>query len=234
MPKVKIPKYKDFKKEIFDKINSDEKNLLFYWSLTDISSWEEVPPLYYPNSKSGHGKVIYILKKSPEIKKYIEKDGGYFMKRFVMGEFLTNYLLAAELELMLGDKWDLDLDNLHQAVFPDIVFRKGEEVVSVEVKGMISASNLKQRINDDVIPNLRGDDCDNFLLLLLFLVCPNENPDRVNQLIEGYYVYEALIAEKEKRRQVFCQCFTEEKDKEEKHSLERLANRIVDNYFSKT
>ena len=233
MPRSKIPEYKVFKKEVFDNITSAEKNLLFYWSLTDISSWEEVPPSYYPNSDAGHRKVIQILEKSPCIKKIIEEDREYFMKRFVMGEFLTNFLLAAELELILENAWKLDLVNLRRAVFPDVVFNNNGKVVSIEIKGMISASNLKQRINDE-LPYLSDGVCDNFLLLLLFLVCPNDNPDRVNQLIEGYYVYEALVSEKDKRRQVFCQCFTEDKDTEGKYSLEKLASRIVENYFSKT
>jgi len=247
-----IPKYTIFKNEVYNQLKPDEKTLLFYWALIDDSSWEEVPPPYFPDAAEGHAKVIQILKKSSQIKDIIVDDPDYFLKRFVQGEFLANYLLACELEAKLNGSWALDIANLQKTDPPDVIFKKDEAVVSLEIKGMLSAANLKDRIIREVKPYLGNKNYDNFLLLLLFPVCPRENPSRVNQLIEGYYIYEEIIRKensplyllqqllprfayslRDKRRQVFCQCFTENNRRGSGFTLDNLAGRIVKNYFEK-
>jgi hypothetical protein len=228
-----IPTHSIFENEVYGQLAPDEKNLLFYWSLIDNSSWEEVPPPYFPDATKGHEKVIQILKRSPQIKNIIAKDADYFLKRFIQGEFLANYLLACELESKLNNSWVLDVANLQKTDPPDVVFKKSEAIVSLEIKGMLSAANLKERIVTEVKPYLGNKNYDNFLLLLLFPVCPRENPSRVNQLIEGYYIYEEIIKDDKKRRQVFCQCFTESKRRGNGFTLDNLAERIVKKYFEK-
>ncbi|OGC51774.1 hypothetical protein A2982_00645 [candidate division WWE3 bacterium RIFCSPLOWO2_01_FULL_39_13] len=232
--KLKIPAYTIFKEEIFKKLTSKRKNALFCWSLLDTSSWEEIPPKYYPDYKNGHKKVIEIMKMGKSIKELVDEDMNYFIRRFVNGEFLSNFLLAAELENQLDSSWRLDLDNLQQAVFPDVLFisKSNSRKVNIEVKGVISASNLKNRIEDEVIPHLRDENYKEFVLLLLFPVCPGENPNRVNQLIEGYYIYETVM--NKGGQKVLCQCIKQDADGDRKaFSLEKLVGRLIAGYFSK-
>lgn len=252
MPNIKFPTYKVFKDELFENISSDEKNTLFYWSLIDSSGWEEVPD-YFPDVTKGNKKVVKILEKSPTIKQLVKNDGDN-LKKFIQSEFLSNYLLGAELELKLGNSWVLDTGSLQKfkkPEFPDLTFRKNKLKVNLEIKGALSASDLKDRVMDEVVrPYLRSDNYDHFLLLLLFPICPKEMPARVSQLIKGYYVYEEIIRKesgllyflqtvfpnrnfvKDKKRQVYCQCFVEnKKEREELYTLEHLAERIYENYF---
>lgn len=238
MPRVKIPQYNVFKNEVFNEISSDEKNFLFYWSLIDASGWFEEAP-YYPKVAEGHKKVVRILKKSSQIKEIINSGNvDKFCEIFVEKEYLANYILGAELELKLGSSWVLDvasLQRVRRTEFPDITLKKGELAVSIEIKGKLSTADLRDRIKDEVKPHLRGNDYDNFILLLLFLVCSEiEKPVRVSQLIKGYYVYEDFIKKRGKKRQVFCQCFTDVKEmREHPFTLENLVERIIEGYFEK-
>ena len=43
-------------------------------------------------------RFFHLLNKGKKIKEIIKNDQEYFIKRFIKGEILTNYLLAAELE----------------------------------------------------------------------------------------------------------------------------------------
>lgn len=257
MPSPKIPSYEVFKTEVFEKINSNEKNILFYWSLTDSSGWEEFEhPNYFPDVQKGIKDVVKILKKSPEFKKLIEGTSQDTIEKFVQSEYLSNYLLGTELELKLGSDWILDtkkLEKFKRPEFPDLTFRKGKRVVYLEIKGQLSPANLKERVLNEVCnPYLRSNSYENFVLLLLFPVCSEvEYPARVYQLIKGYYVYEEIIRkgsgilyllqrlfpninifQKDNSRRVYCQCFVDKKKyREEIFTIENLAERIYKSYF---
>jgi len=230
---MKIPNYKDFKEGV-EKLTATEKDLLFYWSLIDSSGWEEVPT-YFPEVNKGYELVIQILNKIPKIEELIKKDKNLFLQSFIEAEFLTNFLLSIELENELNKEWVLDIASLHKTIAPDIIFnRSGKPKVGLEIKGLLSATNLMDRVKKEVKPLVKVNSYENFLLLLLFPICPKENPARINQLIEGYYVYEEFIGDGRKNRKVICQCFTdEEKSRGEIYSLNNLAKRIVNNYFRK-
>lgn len=245
--------YIEFKKEIFHGLTNKEKNYLFYWSLFDSSVWEEVND-YFPNIEKGHKRVIKILKRSEKIKKLILKDSDYFVKVFLQGEFLSNYLLAAELEKHLDNTWKLDVNHIQGTSSGDAVFQNNKHIVTLEIKGILSAADLMGRIQDEVVPHLGKESYTNFILLLLFPACRGDNLSRINQLIKGYYIYEEILvngsrlssilskllsqcnpfANNLKNRQVFCQCFTDKvKDRIHDYTLENLSERIEKKYFEK-
>jgi len=236
-----IPTYKIFLKEIFFKLENKEKNELFYWSLLDYSSWEDGnTPFFMPNFNRGKKRVLAILKKkSKNFKKRIEKNPDKFYKLFIEKEFLANYLLGAELENKLKEdyqkKWEVDTKNIESksTIFPDIIMRSYRGLrINIEIKGKISASNLADRIEEYVLERIidkkRG--YTRFLLLLIFPVCPKENARRVNQLIEGYYIYEKLLKGKFGRRRVICNCL-EEKNYKGDFSFSKLVEKIIESYF---
>ncbi len=226
-----VMKYSVFK-NLFKDLSQDEKDFLFYWSLIDASTWEEVP-IYFPDLSNGHKEMLPIFKKDAEIKATIEADEATFLNNFCSGESLANFILAGELELKLGDSWILDESNLNQTIWPDIIFKNKDGLkADLEIKRLVSAANLFNRINEEVRPNLGGDNCNNFLLLLLFPIFPKEHPQRINQLIEGYHVYEKILESNGKKRQVLCQCFTaNDKERVENLTLNNLAERIVNKFF---
>ena len=85
--------------------------------------------------------MIKILKKSSEFKKFIEGSSVVRFEKFVQSEFLSNYLLGAELELKLGSSWVLDtkrLEKFKNPEFPDLTFKKGKLAVYLEIKGQLS------------------------------------------------------------------------------------------------
>lgn len=230
---MKILNYNDFKDGVKG-LSKEEVNLLFYWSLIDSSGWEEVP-IYFPDVNKGHELAIQILNKIPKFEEIIKKDKDTIIKKFIETEFLTNFLLANELEQELESDWALDVRSLQKTTPPDIIFNKGDSLnFGLEIKGLLSSTNLMGRVKREVKPLLKENSYENFLLLILFPICPKENPTRINQLIEGYYMYEEFIGDGKKNRKVLCQCFTDdERSREENYSLNNLAKRIA-NIFKQT
>lgn len=224
--------YNDFKIECFDKLSPKERNKLFYWSLMDTSSWEEYPPDYYPDDKEGFKSVVATLRKSKKIYKIIKKDKK-FIREFVDQEFLTNYILAAAIENKSKGQWKPDISNLEKAVFPDVKLQnKPRNPVEIEVKGMLSTLNLKERIENEILPILKNDGHKYFLLLLLFPLCPTDKPERISHLIGGYYIYEKIMQQSGTKRQVFCQCISLDNTNNE-YILDKLVTRIEEHYFEK-
>ena len=228
-----IPTFITFQKEVFNKLSDKEKSVLFFWSLLDPSSWEETEETdHLPNPLRGRRRVLNILKnKSLTFKKSIKKYKD-FDKKFIWNEFLTNYLLTAQLqkEIKKEKLKGLLYKNLRQTTFPDLKLRKELEIIPIEIKGMIACSNLKDRLKDEVIENIKknkkGDEkYKTFLLILLFPLCLKENYFRINQLVEGYYVYEELVNLHTKIKcNVLCQCISEKYN--DKYSLSYLSKRI--------
>lgn len=194
--------YKTFKREVFNKLGERKRNTLFYWSLFDPSSWEESSqPKHFPNFTKGQSSVVNILKCSKAVKKHTKTktDKDNFKRQFIYSELLTNYLLAAEIELKLKTsrlKGSADVNNLEKTAFPDIIIKKTRiGRVSIEIKGKIGAKRLTDRIKDEVVPKVINNkrDFNNFLLLILFPVCKQESGMRVEELVGGYYVFEDLL-----------------------------------------
>lgn len=235
----KIPSFTIFNNEIFSKLTPKEKNILFYWSLFDPSTWEgvstEETPRFMPNLLRGKKRVLSIIKrKSSFFKKQLKnkENSDKFYEIFAYGEFLTNYLLASMLEEIKKKRIDgrVDKFSLTKPVFPDIIFITNKNnKIAIEIKGMpAGTSNLKQRINNEIIKKFKNkkNKYSYLLLLLLFPVCLNEKPFRINSLIKGYYVYEDIIKNKIKCN-VLCECVCE--NNLENYSLKNLTNKVIDN-----
>ena len=228
--------FRVFWKEVFGKIGDKKKNTLFYWSLFDPSSWEEIEhPNHLPSLARSKGKVLKILRVSPTIKRLLTQDRDSFYKNFVQSEFLANYLLAAQVRARMGRKLSgkIDIANIEETVFPDIIIR-GMRVgrVNIEIKGTVSAKNLLERTSNEVIVQLKKNkrDYKKFLLLLIFPACRGETGERIEELIGGYYVYEKLIDQQGLRglkRQVLCRCIQEGGNK---FTLNALVKKVV-NYI---
>lgn len=225
--------YHTFKKEVFNKIRERPKNKLFYWSLFDQSTWEEIDqPDFLPSFTVGKREVLSILKISPSINKLVKVDKNEFYKDFVESELLTNYLLSAQIEQKMRRrlKGTIATSNFRKRVFPDIIVKKTRlGRVNIEIKGLVSAKNLLNRVENEVIINIKQYKrwYNNFLLIILFPSCPNDNPDRVCQLIAGYYVYEKLISQTNTKRNVLCDCINNSGNK---HTLNKLVEKIL-NYI---
>ena len=225
--------YTTFRKEIFSKIRERQKNKLFYWSLFDPSTWEEIDrPDFLPRFTVGKKEVLSILKISPPIKKLIKVDKDGFFKNFVESEFLTNYLLSAQIEQKMKKRLrgKIAISNLGKRVFPDIIIKKTRlGRVNIEIKGLVSAKSLLNRVEDEVIIKIRKYKrwYNNLLLIILFPSCPNDNPDRVHELIAGYYIYEKLMYQTNTNRNVLCACIHNIGNK---YTLNKLVERIL-NYI---
>lgn len=231
--------YKEFKTELFRNLTPEEKNILLYWTLFVTSSEEELINAYKINITEGRKKVETLLRKSKTLKERIKKDRDFVMK-FVDNEFLTNYLIAAEIESQLQEKWKVDVLSLQQQRFPDIVLtRIAEGNVSVELKRIISTGNLVAEFTDKVLPYIKDESKNKnkhlishpkFLLILLFPILPIDVPQRVNQLIEGFYIYEKELGGNQKNRKLICHCITEGVE-DEKYTLTHLIE-CVSNYLN--
>ena len=225
--------YNTFKKEVFNKIREKQKNKLFYWSLFDHSTWEEIDqPHCLPKFSVGKREVFSILQISPSIKKLVKLDKDGFYKDFVESETLTNYLLSAQIEQKMkkGLKGNIDIPNLEKRVFPDIIIKETRlGRINIEIKRLVSAKNLFDRVKIEVIAKIRQYKrwYNRFLLIILFPSCQGDNPDRVNELIAGYYVYEELMSQKNTKRNVLCACINSTGNK---HTLNKLVERIL-NYI---
>ncbi len=228
---MRVPPYNKFKEEIFDKISDNEKSILFYWSLFDPSSWEEgTTPKFIPESKRGKRRVFKILKERSRLYKKIIEEDENFDKKFIWSELLTNYLLTAEIEKKsneVGIKNKIKKPTKN-TIFPDLMILKPHKI-PIEIKGLVSCSELKNRINDEVIKNInknKEEKYNFFLLLLVFPFCLQEDFVRIKKIIGGYYVYEDIIKNKTKITcKVLCQCVSENYKKE--YSIHRLTERVV-------
>ncbi len=225
--------YNTFKKEVFNKIRERQKNKLFYWSLFDPSTWEEIEqPNFLPRFKSGKREVLSILKISPSLKKLIRQGKDEFYEYFVQSELLTKYLLSAQIGYRSNKKLrgKLVVSKLGKTIFPDIIIKETRlGRVNIEIKGLVSAKNLLNRIEDEVIIKIEKYKrwYNNFLLIILFPSCPKDVPDRVHDLVSGYYVYERLMKKPATKRNVLCACVHHSGNK---HTLNKLVEKIL-NYL---
>lgn len=239
-----FPNFDQFKEEIFDRINEKERNDLFYWSCFDESTWEEVnPPEFLPNFKEGEKRVLSIFKKSKSFKELIKKDQN-FCKKFIWSEVLLNYLIASQIENEMKRnefKGEISKEDIKKFIFPDIIVKvQFQKKIPIEIKRTISAANLVGRVKEEVIEGIKKYNknqketekrFENFLLLLIFPVLRKENSVRINQLVEGYYIYEELIRKETAINcKVLCHCVTEKWNEQlsKNFSLEKLGKRIFE------
>lgn len=188
--------YREFVSDIFDKLSPGQKHELFYFSLFDPSSWEEWGGLErYPKLKGELDKrvVDLVTRVNPKFfKKHAKSDvrRTKFLRTFVYTGDLCRFMLVAA----LNEK--KILTRIRK--FPDlVVVVKGEEIAGVEIKRLLSCANLEEHIYDEIVKPLKGGvwKKDN-RLLFLFPQLGEENPDRIQQIIKGFYLLEDYISEK--------------------------------------
>lgn len=229
--------YSTFKKEIFNKVREREKNKLFYWSLFDPSTWEEIDqPHHLPNLNSGKREVLSILKISPTINSLIKKNKDSLYEYFVESERMTNYLLSAQIEQKMKKrlKGKVVISDFTKRVFPDIMIKETRlGRINVEIKGLVTAKNLLNRVENEVIINIDRYKrwYNNLLLVILFPSCREDSPDRVHELVSGYYVYERLLFRKDTKRNVLCACIHNIGNK---HTLNKIVEKILNYIESNT
>jgi len=208
-----------FKRKVFDMLNENELNELFYYSLFDLSSEEEVPNHLKPERIEE--KVISLLKSRCKefYDRYVKRDKDLFLREFVFSDILLKHLLAIKLKKK-GIKFGKG--------FPDISI-SNDSKTAIEVKRLISSSNLRERMKNEVVENLRLDShgFDKFLLVLLFPILQQENPARINQLVEGYYYLEDYLKVVCKIEDCKVLCQVVAKANQSPFNLEELVGRIL-------
>jgi uncharacterized membrane protein YheB (UPF0754 family) len=101
--------------------------------------------------------------------------------------------------------------------------------ISIEIKFLISCSNLSDRIEDEIIPKIKKDKANNVLLVLLFPSWGKEDPKRINRIIQGFYFLEKYLSEKtNKKVQVLCQYIEKSYSEDSEYSFNSLIKRLVE------
>ena len=237
-----------FRKEVCKQLSREQLNELFFWSLikkghSEGTDGEEMFATQF--SLDTRRKVILsYLKKSKKIQE-VCKDKSFQESMYIYftNEKLTNYILAIEIENSLKNNkikdYEIDLERMstYSEFFPDIIFKNNStnEIVSVEVKGILSTNKLQERVMGEVIPHLLNTKEEsytkNFLLLLLF-PCAEQEKINAESLIGGYYIYENIInmfsvnSNKIDDRKLLC-FVVPEQDKED--NLEKITKRVINN-----
>lgn len=231
---MNILSYERLKEDIFEKISPKEKEDLFFSSLFDPSSWEEIHKVHFSKDFAKYqNTALKTLRKNQGIKKEIRKNKEVFCRDFIQSERLSNYLLAYQIEKSSNQEIQADATKLSKMErdFPDISLQNGENIAFIEVKRLITADDLEERVKNEVIGaiNKDKDKFQKIILLLLFPVLPREKAHRIYQLVKGYYVYQTIICkETDINCKVLCNCF---KPDDEIHNLEELGKRIVKNLY---
>lgn len=228
-----IPTYDFVKSEVFEKINREETESLFFCSLFDSSSWEETTrERFLDDFLKCKQEALSIIRQNGALNKELSKNEDQFCAEFVESERLTNYLLSYLIEKNSDGKISADGKKLSKSIkeFPDITLNREDKTpIYIEVKRLISADDLQNRIQDEVIGaiNRNKSKYSNLLLLLLFPVLFGEKADRIYQLIKGYYIYEKIVCnEAGIVCKVLCRCH---KPSDNEHNLLSLTSKILSN-----
>ena len=208
--KPKFVNYHDFKKEIFDTFKNDNKVLhtFFYYSLFDPSGWEErIKFLDFKKLQKEikENVLVRIRKQNTKFyKTYIARFGKTkdereekFIKRFVYSDRLCRFLMASWLK---DNKFRVILGYLSKKEKPpDIVIKRKRDgkAIVIETKRFVSCSNLKERIEAEIIGKKFKHD--NILVIFFFPEIEGDNRERVYSLIKGYYIYEDYLKSKMKK-----------------------------------
>jgi len=226
-----LPSYEEFKK-LINKLDSSSEHQLFYYSLFDPSTWEE---------EKDKDKQAFISKELEEVKKEVptifkkfdkkffrkflnSKNREMFFKDFVYSDILARFLIASKLEsLGINPK----VESLSAREGPDIVLNYRGKIIIIEVKRLSSCSNLRERISDEIVPQINSYLGDKIILLFLFPQIGEENEIRLSKLIDGFYTLEDLIKLKsEKNINLFCEYVKKEYESSSDFSFEKITEKL--------
>jgi hypothetical protein len=242
--------YNDLNGLVLKNLTPESKHILFYYSLFDPSGWEEdfIKAIETKNFlKERKREILKIIKtadKTTEFrKKYIVgkpySDGTQKVNFLIdrNSDRLCKFLIASELEkngIRLSRKGLLP----KKTIYPDLIVEKVIEnrswekkafEISVEIKFLISCSNLSDRIENEIVPEIKEDEANNILLVLLFPSWGKEDPKRINKLIQGFYFLEKYLSkETNKKVKVICQYIDKSYSKDSEHSFNYFIKRLVD------
>jgi len=236
-------KYGEFVQSIYTPLPPNERHELFYYSLFDPSSWEDLEGriLRLRDFQQWVGEgVIELIKRRNQIffRKYIEPKGRknreerkeHFLASLVHSEDLCNFMIASALR---EKRIDIPFKTIGKRSFPDLTINvRGVPKASIEIKRLVGCSNLKERIDDEVITALKRGKINKLFLLLVFPVLRGDNPYRIHQIIGGYYVFEEYIQSKTRKQmriKVLCKCIEGEYHRDSRHSFESLIETLVEN-----
>ncbi len=234
--KVQLRKvsYGEFVNSIFNSLQPNEMHELFYCSLFDPSSWEELAEQQrelLDLQRVLEKRIIGLIKRKSRrfFRRYTTSERKeHFLASFVRNGDLCSFMLAAALK---GKKIDIPFQSIGRQSFPDLIINtRGAPKAGIEIKRLIGCSNFKERIDDEVIPPLKDKKIDKLLLLLVFPVLKKDDPFRVHQLTGGYYVYEDYIRnkiQKEMEVRVLCRCVEEKYSKDSKYSFKNLIEDLL-------
>jgi len=197
---VTVVEYKEFVSDIFNRLSLIQKHKLFYFSLFDPSSWEELER--YPElgklQKEIDEEVVKLMKETnfKFYRKHLKSKEARtnFLRSFVYNGDLCSFMIAAA----LNEKKIATRVKPVKSEFPDLVILvKGEEEEGVEIKRLLSCANLKERVDHEIVKPLQDRKWKKSIkLLFLFPQVGTENPHRIQQIIEGFYALEDYIRER--------------------------------------
>ena len=199
--------YKIFKDKVFKKLDDQKLHELFYFSLFDPSSWEEDFNFRrLINIDEIQKNIIEIISEANKnfLKHFIKKaeERDKFFNTFVYSDKLSRFLIAYGLEKL---EIRIDENSLKKGRPDIIVFDENGRKVAVELKRIISGSNLRNAItsqNAEILKQIESFDEKKVILLFVFPQIGKEESIRIYKLIEGYYVIEDLIREKLKEDKI--------------------------------
>jgi len=193
--------------------DEDKRHKIFYYSLFDGSSWEELSKKDVSLKKEFREleKEIkeHIIDTLPsKIKKKINKED--FIKRYVYTDWLCKQILSFELR-----KKGIDCRVEEDIIIPT-------KNITIEIKRPVSGSQMK-KIVEEIVEKFKNSS-NKFLILFIFPQVGNENPARLSQLIEINYIVEDYLKVKLGKLKVICQYIT--KEYKEGYNLDYLLERL--------
>ena len=216
-------KYQDYTRHVYNKLSPRKKHELFYYSLFDPSGWEELsmPPLKTIQEELPK-KVVNLIRRATKhqsVRSKIKRKEN-FLRNFVYAGKLCHFTLAAALK---GKR----VNARPSQRFPDLVI-KGREEIGLEVKRLVSCTNLKERIDDEVVKPLKdGKWRQKIKLLLLFPQLEKENPDRIQRIIDGFYLIKEYVKHKfDVEIGILCVCVEKEYHEDSQYSFDKIIDKL--------
>jgi hypothetical protein len=208
-----------FVQEIFSRLTPEGKHCLFYSSLFDPSSWEMLPRI--PELQNLDSSIMQIIKAAnPKFYKVLSRSERR-KNEFLRGFAYTGDMCLSMLRAAVKGNFEMAISE----GFPDLRIRvQGEEKAGVEVKRLVSCSNFKNYLYEDIVKPLKEGKWKRKVgLLFLFPQLENENPGRIQQLIEGFYALEDCIHQLiGNETKLLCWVVEKEHHSGSPHSFERL------------
>lgn len=171
----------------FENLSPNERNLIFYHTLFDISSWEGNAWIedFFPSLPEIKKVLKSILGKSDIFNRFSENVSDNNIDAFIQGtvftDNLTKQILAIELDGEVSHEEHCDV-------------KKGN--IKIEIKRLSSALNLKEHIEELCNSKIPKDKQSKWILLLLFPIAKNENHLRFESIVIGFHSIEELLEKK--------------------------------------